>query len=81
MGCYSYYYYIIFTICNYDNEVDDRLAKSISNTILHFLSELPWTDFASILRYHTSNLWSNSWTNLPANFTTKYKNIVLDTPN
>jgi len=50
-------HYIVFTICIYHgNEVANGLAKLTSTTILPSFAQLPWTDFALILRCHTINL-------------------------
>lgn len=58
------------------NEVADNLAKSTFNLICPALTQLPRTDFIPNLRRHISNLWSTYWSNLPAEFATRYKNIV-----
>jgi hypothetical protein len=58
------------------NEFTDNLAKSTSNLICPSLTHLPRTDFIPILRRHISNLWCAYWSNLSAEFATRYKNIV-----
>jgi len=63
------------------NKVTDNLAKSTSNLTCPALTQLRHTDFVPILRCHISNLWSTYWSNLPAEFATRYKNIVPNIQN
>jgi len=58
------------------NEMADRLAKETSTNILPSLIRLPWTDFTPLLIRHVSKLWSLHWTNLPADFASKFKSNI-----
>lgn len=61
------------------NEVTDNPAKSTSNLIFFFFTQLPQSDFILFIKRYVSNFWSSHWKNLPSDFTLRYRHITLKT--